>query len=1148
MNANKIISIIVILLFLTILVPTSISEDETPWWDNNWPYRQEICVPINTSEDYAKYQPIDILINFENSCWAKSSTEHSIRVVLHESSIVKELESQIYDLNSTKEDYISSCGLVFLIPEEADGKEKYYVYYSDEAKNAPDYEDHVGIGESYYSYEPVPGLFFESLYYKITEGENVVYAVTLEGEALGEKISQQVSKLKKGTKDVMPNQGEKLASFGFIYWWYDGNEWLSHSSADRLISKQVLVDGNLMVKFGIVSESDQGTLRSKGIYKYYFSPVDDKGIYVDMKHEVIDYPLPSGEEIDVGYAILHSGGIKSSTIKDFTFGFIPPYLHFYSDEERVVTHEVDQYPEDPNWKKVIGETDDYDLGSSPWLSVDYGESGRADGIIFDSNSVLTSGTDEFDGIELQLYESNYIRLPGLDGRFSYVYIMRNQYEEGEPADTVIPSDYVIEYNAKFFTTENGGYKRVENEANMYHALICEQPDDEDVIEGDGNGEKYDLTVFTRLPQSLLLKLAGPTVFLKNPYVSVELFQDDNFISYCRSGRIVFTDDYKIDWQNLTLFRKARFTDIPAGKYLVKVYLENLLLKERAFIGYQVVDLQENKTIRISCKPEGMTSLTFTDQNDNGIKDVKASLIKENLTISEASSDKNGLLQLSAPSGYNENYVLRSTYKGFLISEEDIKLGLLNRIIPLKKNYSFDIYDLTLNIKDSHGKTPDFDIDISITSDEMQYPVILTPDDVTDGVYRFKKLYPSKYALSLKYGSVKIKEIISLDKTIVKDINLHDFTLFVKDKWNLTSDVSLETYLICNDPMGSFVLSGNRISNSTYSFSDLYPGDYIVRISYKTITTEKDIKIPNGDNGHTTIVFPVVFNLTTFVYDSHGNSLGDARVVVSRNGKEIDESTNESGVAIFSVPPAKYNISIYYNDELVAERSIEVLNEKTFSILTTKEPLLPIILLVAGLILLVGFAFLSYKKKSISLFIKILVIVIALLAVVSPWWEINGLSSKPHIHTSTKMYLTPSEMTTIISNNNTMAGELNTLDEQFVYAIDIVTLLVFLGVLSIIISIVLEWFNKGRFSLVSQITGIIFFIVTIVVFTYAMSEFANIIVGSLFGSGYLDVLIPGESAYVLVNSNWGLSIGLYLLLISTVLLALATLFYKKIRKI
>ena len=181
-------------------MPACTSVENSDWWDENWDFRQELIIPIDTSSEHAKYQPIDIHIKFDDYCWAENEQIHSIRIVFQENGDISELESQIYDINYSEENHIESCSLVFLIPEEANGNEKYYVYYNEQVTPAPNYQDHVDVEESYYYFAPIPGFPFESNYYKITEDGYVVYGVALEGEFLGMSTSQQVNIFREKTK------------------------------------------------------------------------------------------------------------------------------------------------------------------------------------------------------------------------------------------------------------------------------------------------------------------------------------------------------------------------------------------------------------------------------------------------------------------------------------------------------------------------------------------------------------------------------------------------------------------------------------------------------------------------------------------------------------------------------------------------------------------------------------------------------------------------------------------------------------------------------------------------------------------------------------------------------------------------------------
>jgi len=753
---------------LSILVPSTISTDNSQWWDENWSFRQEINIPINTTSAHAHYQPIDIFIEFDNPCWAKNEKEHSLRIIFQDESIVKELELQIYNLVHTDDNYISACSLVFLIPGEANGNEKYYVYYDDGQKPAPAYPDRVGVGESYYQYEPIQGLRFESSFYKIIEGDYIVYGVNKEGTSFGDSITQQVVKLKKNSKEVIPKNGEEMASFSFTYWWQKSGKWSSISTAEKLVSKQIFVDGNLMVKFGIVSGSADGLLKSTVIYKYYYCPTEDKRIYTHTKHEIIKYPLPSGDRIDVAYALLISGDIKSSNIDELNFGRIPPYLHFYSDEGRIRTYDIEQYPEG-SWHLVIAEVEDCNLGITPWVSIDDGATGKAHGLIFESNNVIKSGDDERDGIELQLYEANYIQLLGVDARLAHLYMKRNNYEEGGQADRALPKDYVIEFDAEFFTTENGGYPTVEKEAIIYQKLVRYQPKHIDNITDDSKPEcNYELTIYPIYPhlsQPLFLEMGLATFMLKNPYITVELYRNNSLFTSARANRFALDPKTVIDWGNISLFRRARFDKLPAGPYLIKIWFENPPFEdERQFIGWQPIDLQEDVKIRIKCKPEGKIQVSVLNQHGGGVDHTRVYIMKNDVIIAEGESNTTGNVMIGVPCDLKEDYTLKIAYKGFLAHEQQIRVGLIRKILPLKIPIEIAVHDVTINVQNDQGNAPSFNMGMKLTSDNMEYPTEITPDESSPGAYAFNNLYPADYTLEISYQSFEVEEQFQIPKT------------------------------------------------------------------------------------------------------------------------------------------------------------------------------------------------------------------------------------------------------------------------------------------------------------------------------------------------------------------------------------------------
>ena len=131
---KKIIKNKVLILVLLLLLSSSISQIKANGKYisqdiNNLSYKQEIRIPIDTSKEIAKFQPIDLKVDFSNSCWAIDENHHSVRVGIDDGSDIFEIESQIYDLEFIDDTHIKSCNIVFILPEKANGKEKYYIFY-----------------------------------------------------------------------------------------------------------------------------------------------------------------------------------------------------------------------------------------------------------------------------------------------------------------------------------------------------------------------------------------------------------------------------------------------------------------------------------------------------------------------------------------------------------------------------------------------------------------------------------------------------------------------------------------------------------------------------------------------------------------------------------------------------------------------------------------------------------------------------------------------------------------------------------------------------------------------------------------------------------------------------------------------------------
>jgi hypothetical protein len=83
------------------------------------------------------------------------------------------------------------------------------------------------------------------------------------------------------------------------------------------------------------------------------------------------------------------------------------------------------------------------------------------------------------------------------------------------------------------------------------------------------------------------------------------------------------------------------------------------------------------------------------------------------------------------------------------------------------------------------------------------------------------------------------------------------------------------------------------------------------------------------------------------------------------------------------------------------------------------------------------------------------------------------------------------------------------------------------------------YNKKKLSLLSLSFGTLSLTGSLFVFYLAISEMTKVGVGSFIGGGKLDISIVGEEIREAVYCNWGPSMGFYLLLVSTAILILTT---------
>lgn len=1091
------ISIFLLLLIWSSITP-GILSDETIWWNEHWSYRQEIPIPIPTNLEIAKYQPIDLRIEFENPCWAKNSVEHSIRVCCLNKNTWTELESQIYDLNRIGENYITSCNLVFLIPEFADGTERYYIYYDDSEKPSPGYTDHVNVEEAYYRYEPISGYPLESYYYKITDDGYIIYTIAQDGQFMGYNTSQHVTKMIDKTTEVMPKNGDLFAAFDFKYC-YDEDLFDYSSTSQHFVSGEILTDGNLMVELVIISRSKLKDLQTTARYKYYHCPTtSNTRIHVSVKHETLkEIKVFPEANTDGVFASLQCGGVKSKSIKDLNFGEILPYLHISNERNSITQYALDldpEYiPEDPDIR-VLSYTDDVDLGENAWVSFDEGETGIAHAVILSSNTIVTSGTDEKNGVQINAFQMDYPHFLGLENNIATVQIGRNSYEHGGNHDLVIPEDFIVEFDAEFFSSKTGGFAIVQQEADIFQQLVKIKPsiDTGEVTNQDDKTDIHTLSVYVHLAPSTPFGSSLSAFLGKNfSYITVELYKNKEFVYAGTATRLpmkpipefeklTFVEQisaalFSFDWKNFSFFKRLIFPDLPSGHYTIKIYRENPFPgKQRKYIGFMAVELTDDVTAHIICSLESSLHVQVTDQNNKPVADADVILLNnEDEVVTKNQTDKQGFSLIHAPCNRKEQYTLRILYNGFTVFNDYVKLGYLTSIHSLKKQVNLTRYHLEIHVFDTWDLPISVDVHPVLSSKEM--------DVATDAI--------------------------------------------------LAEQNSVDTYI----------------------FSNLTPATYQLNLNYKSCSLTTDVQIDSDEK--LDIIFPVEFPITIKIYDARGLPLNNVKIMLTKNSKQFNIKSSTSAVN-FSLPPGIYTVEIHNNGELIGARNIEVSGERTFDFITKQQPFLPLVIMLFVILSLLFSLVFSYVKNEKLYFLLHLSLSFVIIAFVFPWWVLHG--SSQIVETSTQMFLIPLELVTVTIQSGFISGELAFLPEIFRDYVGLIPFLSFLGCIFLLLGMFFKKIYSRKFLLFSLTTAFFFYSGSLLIFFIGMSSLAEIGIGGFIGEGFLEVHVPGEETFVTISAYWGPNLGFYCYLISILILVFilinefflrntGCLFHRKIHK-
>ncbi len=731
----------------------TIGDEPSRVWNTEWVFHQKISPFIQTYAETAHYQPIDILLEFDSLCWAEDEKNHSIRVCCWDTKTWHELESQIYDLNYSDNTHISSCRIVFLIPPYANGKESYYVYYHDSKKQTPVYVDHVSVKDAYYYFEPISGLSVEGDYYEISQDGEISYGIGQKGQVMNRRLSQVTIHMKPGSTTFDILNSDILASFAFSY--QAGNEDEDEIASDqKLIAKNILIDGNLMTRFLIISESMNGCLRSSNIYTYYYNPSEEKRIGVHVKHEVLEDQTVEGiENGDGRYGAIISYHSKSSSVKKMIFGDILPYLHIYSDENRVKEFLLNTNPESETREWIISYEEDCDLGDNAWISYDEGINGKTHGVVFSLNeNIISNASEERDGIEIKVAEKEYLDVVGAEVDYASIAFGRNAYEPLQGHDLSIQKGLIVEFDAEFISFQNASWESIADESVYFQTLVKHR----EVGSGEYAGDTgiYTLTIIPHLTGRfasfpLLYNNASYPV----PILFAEVFLNQSLVASATVEKPFIG------------FQLLKIPKLSPGLYTVKVYrvLGNI---SKRFIGIGQTSIINDTTIHIYCTWQKTVSFDVKNQHNKSLPDVTVQLYQGTMLTAEIITTNKTNYTIAAPFNLFESYTIENIrnltfqdafklakpyeliayYKGFKIC--NVTLSVFTR----KSTLIINVYDLFVEITDQLNLPIGVNVNPILRSEDFTSSEILTPNYGGYGQYFFIDLPEATYTLQISYGS------------------------------------------------------------------------------------------------------------------------------------------------------------------------------------------------------------------------------------------------------------------------------------------------------------------------------------------------------------------------------------------------------------
>ena len=373
----------------------------------------------------------------------------------------------------------------------------------------------------------------------------------------------------------------------------------------------------------------------------------------------------------------------------------------------------------------------------------------------------------------------------------------------------------FEFDAEIFTSEKGGYVRVQNEAEMYQELVKHRHLAEDSEFEDE--DRHDLTIISHFGGTRLsFPFFANRTSVSLPVIWMELWRDNKCVSSGVAGRGLFKRAFK------------KFNDILEGEYLVKVFWK-WGDSVKIFRGAQLVTVEKDMKIHVFCLWEQKVTAVVSDQDGGGIEGVEVWLeTAEGVVMSHGVTNTDGVAVVTAPFTFKGSYVVRAFYKNL-----EVFSSSLGRFFKSKRvSFEISLHNFMVEMVDRLGLPPGVDVTpILLPKPLDEEKGCMFSTQVQPGRYLFNHIPEGEYVVQVSYGTftdefdvvVPVKgELLSLMFSAIYDLSLdiRDARGDTLSGWDVSYDVLRDTYKVEEVKTTLFSLPPGKYTVNAYHLGEL----------------------------------------------------------------------------------------------------------------------------------------------------------------------------------------------------------------------------------------------------------------------------------------------------------------------------------------